>query len=255
MKPMNPDQIVLMKQACRLAARVLNHAEGFVKPGVTTNEIDQVVAEYTASLGAASAPLNYNGFPKSVCTSVNECICHGVPDDRPLQEGDIVNVDVTVVKDGYYGDTSRTFFVGEVSQKARELVAVAEEAMFKGIEAITPFGTTGDIGFATNKYITRQGYHGVKEIGGHGIGATFHGDPFVPSFGKKGKGDPLVPWTCITVEPMINEKNVGMVEFDIPGSTVKYYETEDKCLSAQFEHTILITDEGYEILTLDDGQD
>ncbi len=247
---MNAEQLDLMRNSCRLGAKVLNYAESLVKPGVTTEEIDVLVAEYTTSLGAESAPLNYNGFPKSVCTSVNECICHGVPDGRPLQEGDIINVDVTVRKDGYYGDTSRTFFVGDVSEQARELVMVAEEAMNKGIEAVTPFGTTGDIGFATNKYVTRQGYHGVKEIGGHGIGNVFHGEPFVPSFGKKGKGETLIPWTCITVEPMINMTSTGMIEFDITGSTVKYYETEDRSLSAQFEHTVLITDKGYEILTV-----
>ena len=252
MEPLNEESIKKMREVGRLAAQVLNYVEKFVKQGVTTNELDRIVADYTASTGGLSAPLNYKGFPKSICTSVNECICHGVPDDRPLQEGDIINVDVTVLKDGFHGDTSRTFCVGQVSDSAQKLVDAAKMAMYKGIEAIKPLGTTGDIGFATNKYITRQGYYGVKEIGGHGIGEVFHGEPFVPSFGKKGKGAHLIPWTCITVEPMVNENNVSMVELDIPDSSIKYYETEDKSLSAQFEHTVLITDKGYEILTVCD---
>ncbi len=249
MEPLNPDEVVLMRKAGRLAAETLAYVGQFVRPGISTQELDRIAHEYTLSQGATPAPLGYHGFPKSICTSVNHCICHGVPGDEVLQEGDIVNIDVTCIKDGFYGDTSRTYFVGEVSEAARRITEAAEQAMYKGIEQVRPFGTTGDIGFAINRYVTKKGYYPVREIGGHGIGRQFHGEPFVPSYGKKGRGERLIPWTCITVEPMINETSVPIKEFGIPNSTIRYYETGDKTLSAQFEHTILITDRGYEILT------
>ncbi|MCB0364411.1 MAG: type I methionyl aminopeptidase [Bdellovibrionaceae bacterium] len=249
MTPIAANEIRLMEQVCQLAAATLAHVAKFIKPGVTTNELDQIVYDFTLSHDAVPAPLNYNGFPKSICTSVNACICHGVPDNIPLREGDMLNVDVTSVKQGFFGDTSATYFVGEVSDRAKKLTEVAEQAMLKGIEVVRPFGTTGDIGFAINKYVTKKGYFPVKEIGGHGIGKKFHTDPFVPSYGKKGRGEKLVPFTCITVEPMINETDAPIKEMSIPNSSIKYYETGDGTLSAQFEHTILITDKRYEILT------
>ena len=249
MTPKTASDIKSMEKVCQLAAQTLKHAGTFVRAGITTNEINQIIHDYTLSHDAKPAPLNYNGFPKSICTSVNHCICHGVPDDVPLKEGDIINIDVTSYKYGFHGDTSATFFVGEVSEKAKDITEVAEAAMYKGIEAIRPTGTTGDIGFAINKFVTRKGYFAVREIGGHGIGREFHEDPFVPSFGKKGKGDRLTPFGTITVEPMVNENDKPIVELDIPNSTIRYYETQDKTLSAQFEHTVLITDTGYEILT------
>lgn len=239
-----------MRKACRLAAQTLNHVKPFIKAGITTNEIDQIVHDYTLRSGAKPSPLGYHGYPKSVCTSVNSVICHGVPDETVLKEGDIINVDVTSFLEGFHGDTSATFFVGEVSERAREITTVAYECMMKGIEAITPMGTVGDIGFAIDKHATRKGYVTVKEIGGHGIGRTFHDEPFVASFGKKGKGAKIVPWRCFTVEPMINETAVPYNEHDIPNSSIKWYSTGDGTLSAQFEHTILVTDTGYEILTL-----
>ena len=239
-----------MEQVCQLAAQTLVYVAKFVRPGISTNELDQIVYDYTLSKEAKPAPLNYHGYPKSICTSINHCICHGVPDSTVLKDGDIINIDVTTFKFGFHGDTSATYFVGNVSGKAREIVQVADEARLKGIEAITPFGTTGDIGYEINKYVTRKGYHTVKEIGGHGIGREFHEEPFVPSFGKKGRGDKLLPWGTITVEPMINETAAPIKEVSIPGSTIKYYETGDKTISAQFEHTVLITDSGYQILTL-----
>jgi methionyl aminopeptidase len=250
MKPLSPEERVKMRAAGKLAARTLEHAGQWAKAGVTTNEIDKIVHEYTLAAGAIPAPLGYHGYPKSVCTSVNSMICHGVPDDTPLKDGDIINIDVTCILDGFYGDTSRTFFVGNVSDKAKDLTDAAEKAMWKGIEEVRPFATTGDIGFAINKFVTKRGYYVVREIGGHGIGKTFHDDPFVPSYGKKGRGPKLMPWTCITVEPMVNETDAAIDEFDIPGSEIKYYHTLDRSLSAQFEHTVLITDTGYEIMTL-----
>jgi methionyl aminopeptidase len=249
MQILTKDEIPKMRAACQLAAKTLTYASQFVKAGVTTNEIDKLVHEYTIAHKALPAPLGYNGFPKSVCTSINEVICHGVPDDTVLKDGDIINVDVTSILDGFFGDTSATFFVGEVSQAAKDITAAAEKAMWKGIEEIRPFATTGDIGFAINKYVTKQGYFVVREIGGHGVGKKFHGEPFVPSYGKKGRGDKLRPGLCITVEPMINQTSVPLIEKAIPGSTIRYYETGDKTLSAQFEHTVLVTDSGYEVLT------
>lgn len=250
MTPKNANDIRLMTETCQLAARTLVMAGKHVKAGVTLNELDQLVYDYTLSNGAVPSPLNYHGYPKSICTSVNDVICHGVPDDYVLKEGDIINVDVTSYKHGFHGDTSATFLVGKVSDRAKAIRDVAYEAMMKGIEAITPNGRTGDIGFATEKFVNRKGFWVVREIGGHGIGKVFHEEPFVPAFGKKGKGDKLIPWGTLTVEPMINESGAPLEEHDIPGSTHKYYKTGDGTLSAQFEHTVLITDKGYEILTL-----
>ena len=249
-KPLSKDEIVRMKAVCKLAARVLEYIEKYVKPGITTLELDQIVHDYTLSHGAVSAPLGYHGFPKSICTSINEIVCHGVPDGTKLKEGDIINVDVTPKLDGFYGDCSATFFVGTPSDVAKDIVDVALKARDKGIEAIRPGGTTGDIGFEINKFVTRRGYTTVKEIGGHGIGRIFHADPFVPSYGKKGDWDRLLPWHCITVEPMVNQGTDKIKELEIADSTIKYYVTNDGLLSAQFEHTILITDTGYEILTV-----
>jgi methionyl aminopeptidase len=243
------EEIRQMEKTCQLAAQTLYHTAKFVRPGITTDELDKIAHDFTLSHDAKPAPLGYHGYPKSICTSINDIICHGVPGPQPLREGDIVNIDVTCIKYGFHGDTSATFFVGDVSARAKEVTEAAKLAMEKGIEAITPFGTTGDIGFAINKFVTKRGLHVVREIGGHGIGRGFHEEPFVPSFGKKGRGDKLLPWGTITVEPMINETGAAIIEMPIANSTIKWYVTSDKSLSAQFEHTVLITDKGYEILT------
>ena len=245
-----PDEIRQMEKACKLAAQTLYHTAKFVKAGITTEELDKIAHDFTLSNEAIPAPLGYHGFPKSICTSVNEIICHGVPDKTVLKDGDIINLDITCIKYGFHGDTSATFFVGEVSDEAKRITECAKMAMMKGIEAITPFGTVGDIGFAIDKFVTRSGYYAVQDIGGHGIGRVFHEDPFVPSYGKKGRGAKLMPGGTITVEPMINQTSEEIVEHDIPRSTIKWYTTVDKSLSAQFEHTVLITDKGYEILTV-----
>lgn len=249
-KPLSKDEIKKMERVCRLAAETLNYVEKYLRIGMTTDEIDKLVHDFTLTKGATPAPLGYHGFPKSVCTSPNEVICHGLPGPEVLKDGDIINVDVTPKLDGFYGDSSRTFMIGNVSPEARDLVETAKLAMEKGIEAIVPKGTTGDIGFATNKVVTRKGYTAIKEIGGHGVGRVFHTEPFVPSWGKRGKGETLVPFHCITVEPMVNAGTDEFIEHDIPGSSIKWYTTLDKKLSAQFEHTVLVTDTGYEILTL-----
>ncbi|MFN8846575.1 MAG: type I methionyl aminopeptidase [Bdellovibrionales bacterium] len=256
LKPRTPqgalslEEIKTMTKSCRIAAETLNYVQKYIRIGMTTNEIDLLCNDFIQTQGAISACLNYHGYPKYTCTSVNDMICHGVPDDTVLKDGDIINVDVTALYKGFFGDTSRMFLIGNVSSEARHICEVADQARQVGIENITPHGMTGDIGFEVNKFVTRQGYTTVKEIGGHGIGRVFHTDPFVPSFGKKGKGERLKPFHCITVEPMVNQGSDDLIEIEIPGSTVKAYKTIDGKLSAQYEHTILITDKGYEILTL-----
>lgn len=251
-KPLDKDEIQKMRAVCKMAAKVLNYTGKFVKPGITTLELDKIADDYTLSLGAVSACTGYHGYPMSTCISVNDVICHGLPGDYVIKEGDILNIDVTVKKDGFFGDTSKTIMVGNVSTQTQKLVQTAYDAMMVGIEAIKPNGWTGDIGFETDKFVTRKGYSTIKEIGGHGIGRVFHSDPFVPAFGKKGKGEKLRPFTCFTVEPMVNEGTDEFIEFAISGSSIKYYKTADGLLSAQFEHTVLLTDVGYEILTIED---
>jgi methionyl aminopeptidase len=250
MTPQKAIDIKHMEESCQLAAVVLQHVGKHAKAGISTEELDKIAHDFITTRGAIPSPLNYHGYPKSICTSVNDCICHGVPDETILKDGDIVNIDVTVYYKEHHGDTSATFLIGNVSESAKKVCDCAQKAMERGIEAIYPGATTGDIGFAINKYTTKQGFYVVKEIGGHGIGRNFHEDPFVPSFGKRGRGTPLRPFRCLTVEPMINETDVATKEFPVKGSTIKYYHTGDGTLSAQYEHTVLVTDESYEVLTL-----
>lgn len=245
-----PSEIRLLEKACRLAAEALVYTGKFVRPGISTQELDDIAHDFILSRSAKSACVGYHGYPKAICTSVNEVICHGVPGVRVLNAGDIINIDITVLDQGFHGDTSATFFVGDVREEVRSLVECARGAMMKGIESVGPGATTGDIGFAIDKFVTRSGFYAVREIGGHGIGKNFHEEPFVPSFGKKGKGAKLLPWGAITVEPMVNVTGAPIVELDIPGSAIKEYKTSDGTWSAQFEHTVLITDRGYEVLTL-----
>lgn len=249
-KPLSLEEIKKMTRSCRIAADTLTYLDKYVKAGITTNQIDELANDFMQTKGAKSACLGYHGYPKYTCTSVNEVVCHGLPDDTPLKDGDIINVDVTAWIDGFFGDTSKMYAIGNVSEEAKDLIETARMARDLGIEAITPKGRTGDIGFETNKYVTRKGYTVVREIGGHGVGRIFHEEPFVPAWGKKGKGDILVPFHCITVEPMVNQGTDELIEYDIKGSSIKYYHTADGLLSAQFEHTVLVTDTGYEILTL-----
>lgn len=251
-KPLDKDEIQKMRTVCKMAAKVLNYTGKLAKAGMTTLELDKIADDYTLSLGGVSACIGYHGYPMSTCISVNDVVCHGLPSDYVIKDGDILNIDVTVKKDGFFGDTSKTIMIGNVTPDAQKLVQTAYDAMMVGIESIRPNGWTGDIGFETDKFVTRKGYTTIKEIGGHGIGRVFHSDPFVPAFGKKGKGEKLRPFTCFTVEPMVNEGTDEFIEFAIHGSSIKYYKTADGLLSAQFEHTVLLTDVGYEILTIDD---
>ncbi len=243
-----PEEIEKMRVAGRLAAEVLEMIEPYVKPGVTTNELNQICHDYIVNeQGCIPAPLNYHGFPKSICTSVNHTVCHGIPNDKKLKNGDIINIDITVIKDGYHGDTSKMFFVGDVAPHAQRLCEVTRECMFKGIEQVRPGATLGDIGEAIQKHAESNHYSVVREYCGHGIGAEFHEDPQVLHYGKAGTGDVLKEGMIFTIEPMINagKRHVKLNKRD--GWTV---DTADRRLSAQWEHEVLVTADGYEILTL-----
>ena len=236
-----------MRVAGRLAADVLDMIGDYVKPGISTDEIDQICHKFiTEQQQAIPAPLNYKGFPKSVCTSVNHVVCHGIPGERRLKNGDVVNIDVTVIKDGFHGDTSRMFFVGKPNIRATRLAEVAFESMWLGIEELAPSKHLGDIGAAIQKHVESNHFSVVREYCGHGIGRQFHEDPQVLHYGKRGTGMELRAGMTITVEPMVNAGKAP-VRLLPDGWTVV---TKDHSLSAQWEHTILITDSGFEVLTL-----
>lgn len=240
-------EIEKMRIAGRLAAEVLEMIAPYVVPGVTTDQLNEICHDYIVDVqDAIPAPLNYHGFPKSICTSINHQVCHGIPSEKKLKSGDIVNIDITVIKDGYHGDTSKMFCVGEVSQHARRLVNVTREAMFLGIEQVKPGATLGDIGHAIQKHAEANRYSVVREFCGHGIGEKFHEDPQVLHYGKAGIGEVLEAGMILTIEPMLNlgKRHVKVLA---DGWTAV---TKDRSLSAQWEHTILVTADGYEILTL-----
>ena len=251
-----PEEQDKMRVAGRLAAQVLDMIAPHVQPGVATEELDRLCHEYiVGELGSIPAPLNYRGsggaapFPKSICTSVNQVVCHGIPGPKKLKKGDVVNVDVTVIKDGFHGDTSRMFYVGEAPVLARRLSETAHEAMLKGIGQVRPGAKLGDIGHAIQRFTEAQGFSVVREYCGHGIGRVFHEDPQVLHYGTPGTGLALEAGMTFTVEPMIN---AGRPEVRLlpDGWTVV---TKDHSLSAQWEHTVLVTKNGYEILTLRNG--
>ncbi|MEW6132375.1 MAG: type I methionyl aminopeptidase [Pseudomonadota bacterium] len=247
-----PEEIEKMRIAGRLGSEVLDYITPFVKPGVTTGELDRLCHDYMVNVqGTIPAPLNYapsghTPYPKSICTSVNHQVCHGVPGDRVLKNGDIVNLDITVIKDGWHGDTSRMFMVGEVSIQARRLVQVTFEAMWHGIAKVRAGAFLGDIGHAIQKYAEGHGFSVVREFCGHGIGAKFHEEPQVLHYGKPGTGLKLQAGMIFTIEPMINAGKKDIRQLG-DGWTVV---TKDHSLSAQWEHTVLVTDTGYEVLTL-----
>ena len=247
--------IEAMRLACRLAAEVLDYLEPFVKPGVTTNELDKLAHDYMVDVqGCIPAPLNYaphggTPYPKSICTSVNHVICHGIPNDKPLKKGDIVNVDITTIKNGWHGDTSRMFLVDETSIAAKRLCQMTYEAMWHGIVKVKPGARLGDIGWAIQKFAESHGFSVVREFCGHGIGQVFHEEPQVLHYGKPGTLEELQPGMTFTIEPMINAGRRDIKELG-DGWTIV---TRDHSLSAQWEHTILVTQTGYEVLTLSDG--
>ena len=236
-----------MRVAGRLAADVLDMIGDYVKAGVTTDELNTICHDYISDVqNAVPAPLNYRGFPKSICTSVNHVVCHGIPGDRKLKTEDAINIDITVIKDGFHGDTSRMFFVGKPSVKAQRLAQVAFDSMWLGIEELAAGKHLGDIGAAIQKYVEKNRFSVVREYCGHGIGRVFHEDPQVLHYGTKGTGLELKAGMTLTVEPMVNAGKAS-VKLLPDGWTVV---TKDHSLSAQWEHTILITETGYEVLTL-----
>ena len=242
-----PEEQDKMRVAGRLAADVLDMIGEHVQPGVTTDELDRICHAFiTEAQDAIPAPLNYRGFPKSICTSVNHVVCHGIPGERKLKSGDAVNIDITVIKDGFHGDTSRMFFVGKAPIQAQRLAEVAFDSMWLGIEEIAPGKHLGDIGAAIQKNVEKNRFSVVREYCGHGIGRVFHEDPQVLHYGKAGTGLELQAGMTMTVEPMVNagKRHVRLLP---DGWTVV---TKDHKLSAQWEHTVLITDSGYEVLTL-----
>lgn len=236
-----------MRVAGRLTAAVLDMIGPYVQPGVTTDELDRICHDYIVDVQhAVPAPLNYRGFPKSICTSVNHVVCHGIPGDRKLRPGDIVNVDVTVIKDGFHGDSSRMFFVGKSTIQGERVVRVCREALWLGIEQAGPGKRLGDIGHAIQRYVEAEGFSVVREYCGHGIGRIFHEDPQVLHYGEPGTGLELREGLTFTIEPMVNvgKRHVRLLP---DGWTVV---TRDHSLSAQWEHTVLITSDGCEVLTL-----
>jgi methionyl aminopeptidase len=244
-----------MRVAGRLASEVLDLLGSHVKPGVTTDQLDAIAHQHITQVqGAVPAPLNYappgyTPYPKSICTSVNHQVCHGIPNDRPLKPGDIVNIDVTVIKDGWHGDTSRMFIVGEGSIAAKRLCALTYEAMWKGIVMVKPGARLGDIGFQIQKFAESQGFSVVREFCGHGIGQKFHEEPQVLHYGRPGTLEELVPGMVFTIEPMINAGRREIRELG-DGWTIV---TRDRSLSAQWEHTVAVTETGYEVLTVSAG--
>ena len=251
----NSEDIKKMRVAGKLASEVLDFITPFIKPNITTEEIDKICHDYMVNeQKTIPAPLNYappghSPYPKSVCTSVNNQICHGIPGPKLLKKGDIVNVDITVIKDGYHGDTSRMFFVGDPSIQAKRLCEITYQSMWVGINKVKPGAHLGDIGYAIQSYAESNGFSVVREFCGHGIGLVFHEEPQVLHYGQIGTGIELVPGMIFTIEPMINagKKDIKMMP---DGWTVV---TKDRSLSAQWEHTILVTESSYEVLTVSHG--
>jgi len=240
-----PEQIEGIRRAGRLVIETLDLVAPHIRPGMTTDEINTMVYDFTIRHGAIPAPLNYRGFPKSVCISINEVICHGIPGDRPFKDGDIVNVDVTSILNSYYADASKTFFVGTPGADAKKIVNVSRQCLAEGMAVVRPGNTVGDIGHEIQSYAEAQGCSVVREFVGHGVGVDFHEAPQIPHYGKPGSGVRLVPGMVFTIEPMINLGKKELVVLDDGWTAV----TKDGSLSAQFEQTLLVTESGVESLT------
>ncbi len=242
-----PEEIELIKKSAAINIAVLDYVAEHIKEGVTTEEINQWVHEETIKRGGIPAPLDYNGFPKSVCTSINEEVCHGIPDENVvLKDGDIINVDVSTILDGYFSDSSRMFLIGNVSEEKKKLVQVAKECLEVGLKEVKPWGFLGDMGQAINDYAKSHGYSVVREIGGHGVGLEFHEEPWVSYVSKRGTEMLMVPGMMFTIEPMVNMGKADIYEDEENGWTIR---TEDGLPSAQWEIQVLITEDGYEIIS------
>lgn len=243
----NSKQVQGIRKACEVNTMVLDAVERQIHEGMSTDDIDKIVYAETKRLGGVPACLGFEGFPKSVCTSVNNVVCHGIPSKNViLRSGDIVNVDCTTIVGGYFGDSSRMFMIGEVSESAKKLVRVTKECLDIATKSVKPFDHLGDIGYYVSKHARENGYSVVKELGGHGVGLAMHEDPFVSHIGKLGQGMVLVPGMVFTIEPMINEGRAGVCIDENDGWTIF---TQDDSLSAQWEYTLLMTEEGLEILS------
>ncbi len=241
-----PEDFEGMRRAGRLAAETLDMITPHVRPGVTTGELDRICHDYILAHGATPAPLGYRGYPKSICTSINHVVCHGIPGERVLAEGDVINVDVTVILDGWHGDTSRMFGAGVISTKARLLLDVTYESLMLGVAAVKPGATLGDIGHAIQVFVEKHRFSVVRDFCGHGIGKRFHEPPNVLHFGRPGEGPALKPGMFFTIEPMVNVGRPDVKILDDGWTAV----TKDRTLSAQFEHMVGVTEAGCEIFTL-----
>lgn len=242
----SPEEIEKMRVAGRLSAEVLQMIEPYIRPGITTDELDRICHNHIVNVqNAIPAPLNYHGFPKSICTSVNHQVCHGIPGDKKLKDGDIINVDITVIKDGYHGDTSKMYSIGKPSVIAQRVMRVSHECLRLGIELVRPGARLGDIGHAIQQHAEAHNFSVVREYCGHGIGRNFHEDPQVLHYGKAGTGLVLEPGMIFTIEPMINAGKAAIKLLPDKWTVV----TKDRSLSAQWEHTILVTEDGFEVLT------
>ena len=249
-----PEEIIIhkaedfegMRQAGRLAAQTLDYITPYVVPGVTTDELDRLCHDFIVSHGAIPAPLGYKGFPKSICTSINHVVCHGIPGPKKLATGDIINIDVTVILNGWHGDTSRMFSLGKVGVRAEKLINVTYEAMMRGIDVVKPGATIGDIGHAIQTFVEKNGFSVVRDFCGHGLGKIFHMPPQVVHYGKPGQGDVLQEGMFFTIEPMVNAGKYPVMILQDGWTAV----TRDKSLSAQYEHSIGVTATGYEIFTV-----
>jgi len=240
-----PEAMEGMRRAGRLAAETLDMITPHVQPGVTTDELDRLCHEFITGHGAISASLNYRGYPKSTCISVNHVVCHGIPGDKRLRDGDILNIDVTVIVDGWYGDTSRMYVAGRAGVKAQNLIDVTYECMWRGIKAVKPGATLGDIGHAIQTYAEENRCSVVRDFCGHGLGRVFHDAPNVMHFGRPGEGEKLVPGMLFTIEPMINAGGYAVKILHDGWTAV----TKDRSLSAQFEHSLAVTEDGFEVFT------
>jgi len=246
----DPEDFEGMRRAGRLAAATLDMIAPHVRPGVSTAELDRLCHDFITAHGAVPAPLGYRGFPKSICTSVNHVVCHGIPGERRLEEGDIINIDVTVIRDGWHGDTSRMFAAGEPSRAAKRLMDVTYEAMWRGIRAIRPGARLGDVGFAIQSYVERHRFSVVRDFCGHGLGRNFHEAPNILHFGRPGEGITLREGMFFTVEPMVNAGRPEVKILDDGWTAV----TRDRRLSAQFEHCVGVTATGVEVFTLSEAE-
>ncbi|WP_131858449.1 type I methionyl aminopeptidase [Bosea sp. BK604] len=241
-----PDAFAAMHKAGRLTAQGLDMLGGYVKPGVTTQQLDDLAFQFAMDNGAFPATLFYRGYTKSICTSINHVVCHGIPDDKPLREGDILNIDYTLIVDGWHGDSSRMYGVGEIPRKAERLVEITYESLLRGIKAVRAGATTGDIGFAIQRYAEAERCSVVRDFCGHGVGQLFHDAPNILHYGSPGEGVTLKPGMIFTIEPMINLGKAGVKVLSDGWTAV----TRDRSLSAQFEHTVGVTETGCEIFTL-----